>query len=117
MMILEELAMRKLDRLSRTTSFALSLFWLLCAMAIGFATALRRPVSNPVDYGYDEQLGAQAPSDAKLVSNCFDKRAAIVGAATMDGPDELRAGAITARRGPPSTTKLQTQAIGGHFVE
>ena len=120
--------MRDLDRISRTTSdtsenrvgsFALGFFGLLCVMAVGFVSALRPPVSNSVDYGYDEQLGAQTPSlsGAKLVPNCSDKAAGIVGAAAMDSLDELRAGAITARGGPPSTAKLQTQAIGGHLVE
>src|SRR5208282_5220010 len=82
--IVKELAMRGLDRLSRTTtdasenrvgSFALGFFGLLCAMAVGFVSELRPPTSSPVDYGYDEQLGAQAPSlsGAKLVSNCSDK--------------------------------------------
>ena len=121
--------MRNLDRLSRATSdtsenrvgsFALGFFGLLCAMAVGFVSALRPPVSYSVDYGYDERLEAQTPSlsGAKLVSNCSDKGAAIVGAAAaLDNLDELRAGAITARGGPPSTAKLQTQAIGGHLVE
>lgn len=114
--------MRDLDRLSRTTSvgsFALGFFGLLCAMAVGFVSALGPPVSNSIDYGYDEQLEGQSPSlsGAKLVSNCPDKGAAIVGAAAMDSLDELRAGAITARGGTPSTAKLQTQAMGGHLVE
>ncbi len=120
--------MRDLDRLSRTTSdtsenrvgsFALGFFALLCAMAVGFVSELRPPVSNSVDYGYDEQLGAQTPSlsGARLVSNCSDKGAAILGAAAMDSLDELRAGAIVARGGPQSTAKLQTEAIGGHHVE
>jgi hypothetical protein len=117
--------MRHLDRLSPTTSdtsenrvgsFALGFFGLLCVMAVGFVSALRPPVSYSVDYGYDEQLGGQTPSlsGAKLVSNCSDKDAAIVGAAAID---KLRAGAITPRGGTPSTAKLQTQATGGHFVE
>jgi hypothetical protein len=114
--------MRDLDRLSHTTSagsFALGFFGLLCAMAVGFVSELRPPVSNSVDYGYDEQLGTQtpSPSGANLVSNCSDKGAAIVGSAAMDSLDELRAGAIVARGGPPSTAKLQTEAIGGHHVE
>jgi hypothetical protein len=120
--------MRDLDRLSRTTtdtsenrvgSFALGIFGLLCAMAVGFMSELRPPVSSPVDYGYDEQLGAQAASlsGAKLVSNCSDKGAAMVGAAAMDSLDELRAGATAGRGGPPSTAKLQIQGIGGHLVE
>ena len=61
-------------------------------------------------------LGAISAA-AKLVSNCSDKGAAIVGAAAMDSLDELRAGAITARGGPPSAAKLHNQAIGGHLVE
>jgi hypothetical protein len=120
--------MRGLHRLSRTTSdtsedrvgsFALGSFGLLCAMAVGFVSALRSPVSNSVDYGYDEQLGAQTASlfGAKLVSNCSDKGAAIVGAAAMDSLDELRAGTITAPGGLRSTAKLQPQAIGGHLVQ
>ena len=113
--------MRDLDRLFRATtdtsenrvgSFALGFFGLLCAMAVGFVSELRPLVSNSVDYGYDEQLEAQASSlsGAKLVSNCSDKGAAIVGAAaaTDSLDDELRAGPITARGGPPSTAKLQT---------
>ena len=105
---------------NRVGSFALGFFGLLCVMAVGFVSELRPPVSSSVDYGYDEQLGAQTPSlsGARLVSNCSDKGAAIVGAAAaLDNLDELRAGAITARGGPPSTAKLQTQAIGGHLVE
>jgi hypothetical protein len=88
-------------------------------MAVGFMSELRAPVSNSVDYGYDEQLGAQTPSlsDAKLVANCSDKGAAIVGAAAMDSLDELRPDAIIARGGPPSTAKPHNQAIGGHLVE
>jgi hypothetical protein len=120
--------MGHLDRLSRTTSdtsenrvgsFALGFLGLLCAMAVGFVSALRPPVSNSADYGYDERFEAQIPSlsGAKLVSNCSDKGAAIVGAAAMDSLDELRAGAITARGGSSSTAKLQNQAIGGHLVE
>ena len=108
--------MRDLDRLSRTRSdtsenrvgsFALGFFGLLCAMAVGFVSALRPPVSNSVDYGYDERLGAQtpSPSGAKLASNCSDKGAAIVGAAAMDSLDELRAGATAARGGPPVNRK------------
>ena len=112
--------MRNLDCLSRTTSFALGLFWLLCAMAVGFVSALRPPLSSSVDYGYDERLGAQTPSlsSAKLVSNCSDKGAAVVGA-SIDSLDDLRAGAIVARGGPQSAAKLQTQteANGGHHVE
>ncbi len=119
--------MRDLDRLSRTTSdtsenrvgsFALGFFGLLCAMAVGFVSALTPPVSNSVDYGYDEQLGAQTPSlfGARLVSNCSDKGAAVVGA-SIDSLDDLRAGAIVARGGPQSTAKLQTEAIGGDHVE
>ena len=112
--------MKDLDRLSRNRvgSFALGSFGLLCAMAVGFVSALGPPVSNSVDYGYDEQLGAQTPSlsGAKLVSNCSDKGAAI-GAAAMDSLDVFSAGAITARGGPQPTAKLQIQAIGGHHVE
>jgi hypothetical protein len=126
--MVKELAMRDLERLSRATSdtsenrvgsFALGFFGLLCAMAVGFVSALRPPVSNSLDYGYDERLESQTPSlsGAKLVSNCSDKGAAIGGAAALDSLDELRAGAITARGGPPSTAKLQNQAIGGHLVE
>jgi hypothetical protein len=126
--IVKELAMSDLDRLSRTASdtsenrvgsFALGFFGLLCAMAVGFVSEIRPPASNSTDYGYDEQLGAEtsSPSGAKLVSNCSDKGAAIVGAAAMDSLDELRADAIGARGGPPSTAKLQTQANGGHHVE
>ena len=118
--------MKDLDRLSRNRvgSFVLGSLALLCAMAVGFVSELRppvsnSPVSNSVDYGYDRQLGAQTPSlsGAGLVSNCSDKGAAIVGVAAMDSLDELGADAITARGGPPSTAKLQTQAIGGHHVE
>jgi hypothetical protein len=113
--------MKDLDRLScnRVGSFALGFFWLLCVMAVGFVSELRPPSSNSVDYGYDEQLEARTPTlfDARLVSNCSDEGAALVGAAAMDSPDELRAGAIPSRGGPPSTTRLQTQAIGGHLVE
>jgi hypothetical protein len=120
--------MRNLDRLSRATSntsenrvgsLALGFLGLLCAMAVGFVSALRPAVSNSVDYGYDERLEAQSPSlsGAKLVSNCSDKGAAIAAAAAMDGLDEFRAGAIAGRGEPPSTTKLQPQAIGGHLVE
>jgi hypothetical protein len=94
--------MRDLDRLSRMRSdtsenrvgsFALGFFGLLCIVAVGFMSELRAPVSNSVDYGYDEQLGAQTPSlsGAKLVANCSDKGATIVGAAAMDSLDELRA--------------------------
>jgi hypothetical protein len=63
--------MREFDRLTRTRSdtsenrvgsFALGFFGLLCVMAVGFMSELRAPVSNSVDYGYDEQLGAQTPS-------------------------------------------------------
>ena len=119
--------MRDLDRLSRTTSdtsenrvgsFALGFFGLLCAMAVGFVSALTPPVSNSVDYGYDEQLRAQTPSlfGARLVSNCSDKGAAVVGA-SIDSLDDLRAGAIVARGGPQSTAKLQTESNGGHHVE
>ena len=118
--------MRNLDRLSRATSdtsenrvgsFALGFFGLLCAMAVGFVSALRPPVSYSVDYGYDERLEAQTPSlsGAKLVSNCSDKGAAIVGAAATDSLYELRADAIAARGGLQSTAKLQTD--GGHHVE
>ena len=113
--------MKDLGHLSgnRVGSFALGSFGLLCALAVGFVSALGPPVSNSVDYGYDEHLGAQTPSlsGTRLVSNCSDKGAAIVGAAAVDSPDELRAGTITARGGPPSTAKLQTQAIGGDHVE
>ena len=87
---LHDLAMRDPDRLSRTTSdtsenrvgsFALGFFGLLCATAVGFVSALRPPVSNSIDYGYDERLGAQtlSPSGENLASNCSDKGAAIVG--------------------------------------
>jgi hypothetical protein len=120
--------MRDLDRLSRMRSdtsenrvgsFALGFFGLLCIVAVGFMSELRAPVSNSVDYGYDEQLGAQTPSlsGAKLVANCSDKGAAIVGAAAMDSLDELRARAITTRGGPTSAAKLHNQAIGSHLVE
>ena len=120
--------MTDVDRLSRTStdtsenrvgSFALGFLGLLCAMAVGFVSELRPPVSSSVDYGYDEQLGAHTPSlsGAKLVSNCSDKGAAIVGAAAMDSLDELKVGAITARGEPLPTAKLQTQATGGHLVE
>ena len=113
--------MKDLGRLSRNRvgSFALGFFGLLCAMAVGFVSELRPPVSNSVDYGYDERLGAQtlSLSGARLASNCSDNGAAIVGAAAMDSLDELGAGAITARGGPPSTAKLQTEAIGDHHVE
>jgi hypothetical protein len=120
--------MSDLDRLSRTTSdtsenrvgsFALGFFGLLCAMAVGFVSEIRPPASNSTDYGYDEQLGAEtsSPSGAKLVSNCSDKGAALVGTAAMDSLDELRADAIGARSRLPSTAKLQTQANGGHHVE
>jgi hypothetical protein len=126
--IVKELAMRDFDRLSRATtdtsenrvgSFVRGFFGLLCAMAVGFVSELRPLVSNSVDYGYDEQLEAQAPSlsGAKLVSNCSDKGAATVGAADMESLDELRTGATTARGGPSSTAKHQIQAIGGHLVE
>jgi hypothetical protein len=114
--------MRDLDRLSRTTptgSFALGIFGLLCAMAVGFVSASGPPVLNSLDYGYDERLEAQTPSlsGANLVSNCSDKGAIIGGAAAMDSLDELRARAITARGGSPSTAKLQTQTTLGHLVE
>ena len=120
--------MRDLDRLSHTRSdtsenrvrsFAFGFFGLLCAMAVGFLSELRPPVSTSVDYGYDELLEAQAPSlaGAKLMSNCSDKGATIVGAAAIDGLDELRADATAGRRVPPSTAKLQPLAIGGHLVE
>ena len=94
-------------------------FGLLCVLAVGFMSELRASASNSGEYGYDEQLGAQTPSlsGAKLVANCSDKGAAIVGAAAMDSLDELRAGAITARGGPTSAAKLHNQAIGGHLVE
>jgi hypothetical protein len=119
--------MRDLDRLSRTTSdtpenrvgsFAVGFFGLLCTMAVGFVSALRPPVSNSVDYGYDERLGAQtlSPSGEDLASNCSDNGAAVVGA-SIDSLDDLRVGAIVARGGPQSTAKLQTEAIGGHHVE
>ena len=120
--------MRDLDRLSRMTSdtsenrvgsFALGFFALLCAIAVGFVSELGPPVPNTVDYGYDDQLGAQPPylSGTRVVSNCSDRGAAIVGAAAMGSLDELGAGAITARGGPPSTAKLRNWAIGGHLVE
>jgi hypothetical protein len=121
--------MRDLDRLFRTTlhtsenrvgSFALGFFGLLCAMAVGFVSELRPLVSNSVDYSYDEQPETQAPSlsGAKVVSTCSDKGAAMVGAVAMDSlDDDLTAGAITARSGPQSIAKLQTEAIGGHHVE
>jgi hypothetical protein len=60
--------MRNLDRLSgtrsdtsenRVGSLALGFFGLLCVMAVGFMSELRAPASNSVEYGYDEQLGAQ----------------------------------------------------------
>ncbi len=116
------LAMRDLDRLSRTTStesLALGFFGLLCVMAVGFVSALGPPVSSSVDYGYDERLGVQtlSPSDEDLASNCSDKGAAMVGAAATDSLDELRADAIAARGGLQSTAKLQTGAIGGHRVD
>ena len=103
----------------RVWPFAFGFVGLLCAMAIEFVSASRLPVPNSVDYGYDEQLGAQTTSlsGAKLVANCSDKAAGIVGAAAMDSLDELRAGAITARGGPPLAAKLHNQAIGGHLVE
>jgi hypothetical protein len=115
--------MRDLDCLSRTTSdtsenrvgsFALGFFGLLCAMAVGFVSALSPPVSNSVDYGYDERLGT--PSCENLASNCSDNGAVLVGA-SIDSLDDLRAGAIVARDGPQSTAKLQTEATGGHHVE
>jgi hypothetical protein len=113
--------MRELDRLSRNRvgSFVLGFLGLLCAMAIGFVSELRPLASNSVDHGYDEQLEAQTPtlSGGRLVSNCSDQGAAIVGAAAMDSLDGLRVGATTARGGPPSTAKLQTQAMGGDHVE
>jgi hypothetical protein len=113
--------MRDLHRLSRNRvgSFALGSFGLLCAMAVGFVSELRPLDSNSVDHGYDEQLEAQtlSLSVAADVSNCSDQGASIVGAAAKDSLDELRAGAIAARGGPPSTAKLQTQAIGGGLVE
>ena len=113
--------MRGLHRLSRNRvgSFALGSFGLLCAMAVGFVSELRPPVTISVDPGYDEQLGAQtlSLSGARHVSNCSDQGAAIVGAAAMDSLDELSASAITARGGPLSIAKLQTQSIGGHHVQ
>jgi hypothetical protein len=117
-----ELAMRDLHRLSRTTSagsFALGFFGLLCATAVGFVSALRPPVSNSIDYGYDERLGAQtlSPSGENLASNCSDKGAAKVGAAAAGSLDEPMVSAIVARGKPQSTAKLQTEAIGGHHVE
>jgi hypothetical protein len=121
MMDLDHLSSRTRSDTSenRVRSFAFGFFGLLCATAVGFVSELRPPASNSVDYGYDEQLGAQTPSlsGAKLVSNCSDTGAAIAEAAAMDTLDELRAGAIAGRRGPPSTAKLQPQAIGGHLVE
>jgi hypothetical protein len=67
---------------------------------------------NPVDYGYDERL--EAGPETEL--SCSDKGAAIVGAA-VDNLDDVRASAIAARRGPQSTAKLQTEAMGDHHVE
>jgi hypothetical protein len=120
--------MRYLDRLPRTASdtsenrvgwFALGFFGLLCAMAVDSVSALRPPVSNSVDYGYDERLEAQTPSlsGAKLVSNCSDKGATVVGPAATDSLHDVTVGAITARGGPPSAAKLHNQPIGGHLVE
>jgi hypothetical protein len=114
--------MRDLHSLSRNRagSFALGSIGLLFAMAIGFVSELRPPASTSVDYGYDEQLRAEtpSPSGARLVSNCSDKGVAMDNMDELSASgEELSAGGIAARGRPLSTAKLQTQAIGGHFVE
>jgi hypothetical protein len=118
--IVKELAMKDLDRLSpnRVGLFALGFFGLPCALAVGFVSEFRPPASNSVVYDYDERLGTQTPSlsGTTFVSNCSDNGAAVVGA-PIDGLDDLSAGAIVARGGPQSTAKLPTEATGGHHVE
>jgi hypothetical protein len=122
--VVRELAMRDMSRLSRATldtseirlrSFALPFVGVLCAIVIGFLSEIRPLNPNSPDYGYDKALGTQT-SSASFMSNCDDDGAAIAGA-SKDGLDRLGVRAIVAHVAASSTAELHAKAIRGNHVE